>query len=209
MKQLLNIKAIFILIAFSVSNLNAQEFYFSLGLNLTTYDFEGTDNTPLNLNSKTGQFYELGYRLKMLDETLQYGVGLALNNFNTTGGDIANNYEWETTYIGINNTLEYAIISSSTSPFELLVGVQFQMMHIISGEQKINGALFDLTKETEFKGFWLQPGFLLTTKYYISDDWQLSLGYNNSIAFNTSNETQEKLKFKNHQLRFGLHFNIN
>jgi len=209
MKPLSKIKTLMVLIVFSISYLNAQEVYFTTGLNLTQYDFKGTDGLPLNLNGKTGQFYELGYRIKFNDETLQYGVGLALNNYNATGGDIANNYEWETTYLGINNTLEYAIITPSRSMFELLAGVQFQMMHIISGEQKINGALFDLTKETEFKGLWLQPGLLLTTKYHISDDWQLSLGYNYSMGFNLSNSTDEKLKFNNHQLRFGLHFNIN
>lgn len=204
------IKQFIVCLMFLSVSTQAQEVYFSTGLNLTNYDFKGTDGLPLNLNSKTGQFYELGYSIKFNDERLQYGVGLALNNFNATGGDVANNYEWETTYLGINNMLEYAIILPSRwNMFELKAGVQFQMMHIINGEQKINGTLFDLTKETEFKGLWLQPGFLLTSKYHLTDDWQLSLGYNYSMGFNLSNSTEEKLKFNNHQIRFGLHFNIN
>lgn len=186
-----------------------QEVYFSTGMNLTTYDFTGTDNLPLDFNSTTGQFYELGYKIKMMNERLHYGVGLALNNLNATAGDTANNYQWNSTFIGINNLLEYAIITSSRNPFELSAGIQMQLMHIINGEQKINGVLYDLTKETEFNGMWIQPGALLNAKYFVSDDWQLSLGYNYSVGLNLSNSTDEKLKFNNHQIRFGIHFNVN
>lgn len=213
MKRLLNIKIIILITLLSIS-LNAQEFYFSTGLNLTNYAFKGTDNMPLKLRSKTGQFYEIGLRKNIIYTKpqyiiLQYAVGLSLNNFNATGGDIINSYQWETTYIGINNKFEYVIIPASRrNIFELLVGTQFQIIHIISGQQKTNAVIFDLTKEPEFKGFWIQPGVLLDTKYYISDYLQLSIGYNYSIAFNASNSTEEKLKFKNQQICFGLHFNI-
>lgn len=210
MKLLSNTKLLLVFTLFMNFTAQAQELFFSTGVNLTTYDFKGTDNLPLELKSKTGQFYEMGYRIKMMDDRLNYGLALAINNFNATGGDIANNYEWETTYLGINNSLEYVLIQNNRSSyFELSGGFQLQIMHIVSGEQKINGVLFDLTKEDEFKGLWVQPGFLLTTKYYASDDWQFSLGYNYSLGLNTSNSTEEKLKFKNHQIRFGIHFNLN
>lgn len=203
------IKLIISCFLFISASTQAQELYFSTGLNITSYDFKSTDNLPLKLNSKTGQFYELGYRLKMMDDRLLYGVGLAINNFDATGGDTANNYTWETTYIGLNNQLEYVVLPSLRSPIELSVGAQMQLMTILNGEQSINGTLYDLTQEDEFKGIWIQPGALFTAKYFVNDAWQLSLGYNYSVGFNVSNSTEEKFKINNQQIRFGIHFNLN
>lgn len=188
--------------------MQSQELYLSSGLNLTTYSFKGTDNLPLELNSKASQFYELGYTIKRMEDRLCYGVGLAINSFDATGGDSANHYEWETTYMGLNNHLLYVILPSERNPIELSGGIQMQLMHILNGEQKINGEQFDLTEETEFTGFWIQPGVIITTKYSVSDYWQLSLGYNYSASINLSNSTEEKLKFNNQQIRLGIHFNI-
>ena len=210
MKPLLKrINLIFAFILLLSTSLKAQELYLSTGLNLTTYSFKSTDNLPLEFNKKSSQFYELGYVFKLMDEKLYYSAGLAINNFNATAGDSANHYEWETTYMGLNNQLHYVIIPSYRAPFELSTGIQMQLMQIINGEQKINGESFDLIKQKEFSGLWLQPGIILTAKYFVNDDWQLSLGYNYSIGMNLSNSTAEKLKFNNQQIRFGIHFNIN
>lgn len=209
MKTLLKkINLIFaLLLLISVSS-QAQEVYFSTGLNVTKYNFNGTDNLPLEFNSKSSQFYELGYVFKLKNERLQYGLGLALNSYNSSAGDSANRYEWETTYIGLNNHFQYVLLPKTTKRISLNAGIQMQLMHIINGEQKINAETFDLTKETEFKGLWLQPGLITTAKYAISEDLQLSLGYNYSVGFNLSNSTDEKLKFNNQQIRFGIHFNV-
>lgn len=209
MKPLL--KRINLIIAFLLllsTSSKAQELYFSTGLNFTTYSFKSTDNLPLEFRTKSSQFYELGYVFKLMDNKLHYSAGLAMNSFDATSGNSANHYEWETTYMGLNNQLQYVIVPSSRMPFELSGGVQMQLMHIINGEQKINTETFDLTKETEFKGLWLQPGLITTAKYAISEDLQLSLGYNYSVGFNLSNSTDEKLKFNNQQIRFGIHFNV-
>lgn len=209
MKQLLKSRIFFILAVVFSFSVQGQEIYFSTGVNLTSYDFKSPDNLPLKLNSKTGQFYELGYRFTMLDERLLYGVGLAINNFDATGGDTANHYTWETTYVGLSNQLEYVILPSFRSPIELSVGGQLQLMKIINGEQSINGNLYDITQEDEFKGIWIQPGAFFTVKYFVDDAWQLSLGYNYSVGVNISNSTEEKLKINNQQIRFGIHFNLN
>lgn len=203
------IKQFIVCLFFLSVSIQAQELYFSTGLNYTTYDFKSTDNLPLEFKTKSSQFYEIGYVFKLMDDKLHYSVGLAINGFDASAGDSANHYEWQTTYMGLNNQLHYVIIPSYRMPFELSVGVQMQLLHIINGEQSINGETFDLTKEKEFSGFWVQPGGILTAKYFVSDDWQLSLAYNYSTAINVSNSTEEKLKFNNQQIRFGIHFNIN
>lgn len=209
MRQLSRIKGLIFIGFFSFISAQGQEMYLSSGLNLTTYDFKGTDNIPINFNSKTSSFYELGYGIKMMGDRIRYSIGLAVNGFDATAGDSANYYEWQTTYMGLNNQLQYVIITSERSPIELSGGIQMQLMHIINGEQKINGEQFDLTKEKEFTGLWIQPGALITAKYFVSDDWQLSLGYNYSIGYNMSNSAEEKLKFNNHQIRFGIHLLVN
>ena len=209
MKQLLKIKGLICISFFSFISAQGQEMYLSSGVNLTTYNFKSTDTLPLKFNSKTSSFYELGYGIKMMDDRIRYGVGLAVNGFDATAGDSANYYEWKTTYMGLNNQLQYVIIPSERSPIELSGGLQMQLMHIINGEQKINGEQFDLTKEKEFTGLWIQPGAIITAKYFVSDDWQLSLGYNYSTSINVSNSTEEKLKFNNQQIRFGIHLLVN
>ena len=209
MKLLLKSKLIFLMSLFLSLSLQGQEVYLASGINLTTYNFQSTDNLPLAFKSKTGTFYELGYKIKMMDDIMTYGIGLAINNFGASGGDEANNYDWQTTYMGLNNQLEYIIIPSNRNPVEFIGGIQMQLMQIINGKQKINGILYDLTKENEFKGVWLQPGLLFTAKYYVSDELQLSFGYNYSVGFNLSNKTEEKLKINNQQIRFGIHFNLN
>ena len=209
MKQLLKIKGLICISFFSFISAQGQEMYLSSGVNLTTYNFKSTDNLPLKFNTKTSSFYELGYGIKMMDDRIRYGVGLAVNGFDATAGDSANYYEWKTTYMGLNNQLQYVIIPSERSPIELSGGLQMQLMHIINGEQKINGEQFDLTKEKEFTGLWIQPGAIITAKYFVSDDWQLSLGYNYSTSINVSNSTEEKLKFNNQQIRFGIHLLVN
>ena len=210
MKPLLKrINLIFGFLLLISTSSKAQELYFSSGLNFTTYNFKSTDNLPLEFKTKSSQFYELGYVFKLMNNKLHYSAGLAINGFDATSGDSANHYEWETTYLGLNNQLQYIIIPSERMPFELSAGLQMQLMHIINGEQKINGESFDLTKEKEFTGFWIQPGAIVTAKYFISDYWQLSLGYNYSVGMNVSNSTEEKVTFNNQQIRFGIHFNIN
>ena len=209
MKQLSKIKGLIYISFFSFISAQGQEMYLSSGVNLTTYNFKSTDNLPLKFNSKTSSFYELGYGIKMMDDRIRYSIGLAVNGFDATAGDSANYYEWKTTYIGLNNQLQYVIIPSERSPIELSGGLQMQLMHIINGEQKINGEQFDLTKEKEFTGLWIQPGALITAKYFVSDVWQLSLGYNYSTSINVSNSTEEKLKFNNQQIRFGIHLFVN
>ena len=186
--------------------LNAQSFYFSNGINTTSYDFKSTDDLPLEFKSKTGQLYELGYKLLNVKERMNYAIGFAINNFNSNAGDSVNQYEWETTYMGINNHFEYIIIPSDRNPIELSGAFQMQFMHIFNGVQKINGKNFDLTKEKEFTGIWIQPGVTFASKYFISDSWQISLGYNYSIGYNLSNTTEEVLKYNNHQFRFCIHF---
>ena len=167
MKPLLKkINLIFAFILLLSHKFKSTRIIFSTGLNLTTYEFKSTDNLPLEFKTKSSQFYELGYVFMLMDNKLHYSAGLAINGFDATSGDSANHYEWETTYMGLNNQLQYVIVPSSRMPFELSGGVQMQLMHIVNGEQKINGESFDLTKEKEFTGFWIQPGASCYSKIF-------------------------------------------
>lgn len=208
-KLLKKTKLLFVCLFFLGLSIKAQGIYFTTGLNTTTYNFKGTDNFPLEFNTKIGSFYELGYSFNLIENILNYDTGIALNDFNSLSGDTANNYQWYSTYIGLNNHLNYIIIPAYRMPFELSAGFQLQLMHILNGEQLINNESFDLTKEKEFKGFWVQPGAEVSLKYFINDFLQICIGYNYSISINTSNSSEEKLKFNNQQLRFGFHFTTN
>ena len=117
MKQLSKkIKLIISCFLFISVSTQAQEVYFSTGLNLTTYDFKGTDNLPLEFKTKSSSFYEIGYVFKLMDNRLNYSSGLTINGYDSSAGDSANHYDWQTTYMGLNNQLQYVIIPSNRVP---------------------------------------------------------------------------------------------
>ena len=203
MKKLL----ILIVIMFSLQSVHSQEVYFSAGKNFTTYDYKnssGASNT--NLKSGTGNFFELGYIKPLQNEKFAYSVGLALNEYNSVGGNSANSYTWNTQYLGAQGGFTYSILDRGD--FDILPKFGLNMGTIISGKQTINGTYYDLTKEKEFSGLLLTPSLGFQVKYNLSSDGFISLGYSYCKGFNLSNSTDQKLSFNTNQLQFGVHYTI-
>lgn len=200
MKKLLLI----ILIALSFQHLQAQEIYLQTGKNFTQYDYKsGTDSAP-NLQSGSGNFYEIGYVMTLNNETLTYAVGLSLNEYNAIGGDINSSYSWNTQYMGVENTLSIAFLN--TGGFQASANGGLGISTLLYGKQNLNGQYLDLSSQKEFAGIWLAPNLGLTASYNVDNDIYLSLGYSYSKSFNVSNNTDEKLLFNNNQIQFGVHF---
>ena len=187
----------------------AQEVYFYTGKNFTTYDFKNSSGaTNPNLKNGTGNFYELGYTHPLSNEKINIHLGLALNEYNSVGGNSSNSYSWNTQYLGIQSHASYSLLDNRSS-FDILPHIGMNLGTIISGNQTINGTYFDLTKEKEFSGLLVTPSLGIQVKYNLAAAGYISLGYNYCKGINLSNSTAQKLGFSTSQLQFGIHYAIN
>lgn len=94
-------------------------FFFQAGKNITSYDFE-TTNQPASLSAPdyrvgTGNFYEIGFSPKRSIQNgpiqnVTYLVSLAYNEFNAEASKDLNSYAWKTRYLGLQNVIEYAFL---------------------------------------------------------------------------------------------------
>lgn len=204
-------KKLILLITFYIlcQNSTAQEVYFYTGKNFTAYDFKNSSGaTNTNLKNDTGNFYELGYTKSLSNEKINLNIGLALNEYNSVGGNSTNSYSWNTQYLGIQSQISYSVLNNR-SVFDVLPHLGVNIGSIISGKQTINGIYFDLTKEKEFSGLVVTPSLGLQIKYNLAAAGYISLGYNYCKGINLTNSTEQKLAFTTHQLQFGIHYAIN
>ena len=186
----------------------SQEVYFLAGSNITKYKFkssEGVMTTPLQ--SGTGSSYEMGYRSPLQEDKIFYNLSMTLNDYNAVAGSMASNYNWQTKYIGVQNSVSFNFPVSNN--FQLVLKGGVDLATIIYGKQTANGVVYDLTRQDEFSGLLFSPFLGAQTKYQLSDFGFLSFGYNYSKSLNPFNGSPDKLSFHTSQIQFGIHFNIN
>jgi hypothetical protein len=208
-------KLIFILLfTLIVSGVYSQEIYFLTGKNYTTYQlrYQGAETVNQLDKKGSGSSYEIGLALPIkvqrlaFDNNLDYIVGLNLNQFNASAGNQNNHYSWDTEYIGITNALKFSFVQ--TNHVEISVKGGFTTATLISGSQKIKNFKFDLHNQKDFNGIILSPLLGLQAKCNLSEYGYLSLGYNYSRSFSLTNTTEKKLSFLNHQILFGISFEL-
>jgi len=192
------------MIVMSFQSIQSQEIYFKTGKNFTQYDYKSDTNSSPSLQAGSGNFYEIGYVMKLNNEMLKYAIGLSLNEYNAIGGNAVSSYSWNTQYLGVQNTFCIAFVKKRG--FEASANGGLGISTIIYGKQNINGEYLDLSSQKEFSGIWVAPKLGLTASYNVDNDIYLSLGYAYSKSFNLSNSTDEKLSFNNSQIQFGVHF---
>lgn len=192
----------------SIDSMFSQEVYFYTGKNFTTYDYKTSSGAlSPDLKSGIGNFYELGFSSPLENEQFAYSLSLALNEYNSVGGNSANSYSWNTDYLGVQGGFTFSIMSRSN--FNILPKFSLNMATLISGRQSIDGTYYDLIKEKEFSGLVLTPSLGLQMKYNLSDYGFISLGYSYCKGLNLTNSTDQKLSFTTNQLQFGVHYAIN
>jgi hypothetical protein len=184
---------------------NAQNAYLLTGSNFSTYHFNSPMTTPLE--SGTGNFYEIGYSMQLKPKNLCYNVGINVNEYNAYAHSTANNYEWNTKYLGIQNALEYRIALGEQLSLNVQAGINISS--IVYGRQQINGVYYNLMKQDEFSYVNIDPYARLQLAYKIGDIGCMSVGYGFCKSFFWMNNTSEKLSITTNQLVFGIHLNIN
>ncbi len=190
----------------------SQEVYFNTGKNFTKYIYKNSNfQTNPNLQSGTGNFYEVGLTTPFINNHISYSTGLALNEYNAIGGNLASSYRWDTKYLGIHGGISYSFFPRATNPNKNLdfgVNAGINGATIIYGKQEVNGAYYDLINQKEFSGIILESVIGFQLKYHVSSFGFLSMGYNFCQSVNLTNTTSEKLFFNTNQLELGIHFTI-
>ena len=187
----------------SVQLLSAQEVYLSTGKNFTTYKYATSNGqSNQNLRSGSGSSYELGY-IHPVDNKFSYSVALTIDQLNAEGANGTSNYQWNTNYIGIQNSLLYTVFKTEKN-LELNFKAAINTVTIVGGRQLLNNEYYDLTKQKEFNGILFQPLLGLQLKYTVLDNLKLSIGFATSKVF--TNAQNESLSLLNNQLQLGLHF---
>jgi hypothetical protein len=203
-----------LLFLFLVNMGYSQEIYFLTGKNYTNYKIRYNGSETVNGLEKNGEgdSYEIGLALPIkvqrlaFDNNLNYTIGLTLNQYNAEAGDQANNYEWKSEYVGLQNALVYSFIKSNH--LDLAVKGGFNVSTIVSGSQKINNSRLELTNQKDFNGIVISPLLGIQAKCNLSEYGYLSLGYNYSRSINLTNNTDKKLSFLTNQVVFGISFEL-
>jgi opacity protein-like surface antigen len=202
-------KIIIIIALLSFSKSFSQEFFLTMGKNYSSFEFTSS-NADSNLSYRTelGEAYAVGYELDFNKSSFAYQISLTYNQFNASASNGATNYAWNTSYLGLQNTISYSL-TNLNEDIQLFFNAGLNTTTILRGDQFVNTFYYDLKKQEEFSGIILQPLIGLNMKYAVSDNLKLSLGYHFSKSFNVTNSTDEKLSFLNNQIKLGLHFPLN
>ena len=200
--------SLLIIVFFAFTNCYSQEVYFLTGSNFTKYNFKSSNQTmTTELQCGTGSNYEIGYYFPLKSDEFSYSAGITLNELNAVAGSSANNYQWNTKYLGGQSALNYTY--SITDAFQIALKGGINLSKIVYGKQNINGVIYDLTNQKEFSGIYFSYFAGVHANYKFNNLGYLSFGYGILNGMNTSNSTQEKLSFNTQQIQFGIHFNIN
>lgn len=199
-------KLFLVTLFFTTCLLSAQGVFFKMGKNFTSFSYKNT--TPFTDKIKingTGSSYELGYAMPLKYKDFSYLGSVTLNDYNATGESDLNNLEWKTTYIGVQNVVDYRFYDSFYFFISAQAGLNVSTM--LYGKQQLNNATYNLTKNKDFSGLILQPVLGLNAKYYISKSGYLSLGCNFTKSMSL-NPTPEKVSFNTFQILFGGYFDL-
>jgi hypothetical protein len=210
MKQISLFIVMLFFIAFSNTS-NAQGYYFNFGQNFTKYDYKNSQGQRnSNLKSDNGITVDFGYQWIISDnEKWHYKAGLSFQQFNAKGQNDTFNYSWVTNYLGIQNGVSYDVYTSSDDDFVINLNTGFTASKIIKGEQLINNSSYDLTKENEFKGLFLQPHLGVENEIKLNDFAVLGLGYRFSKAIRSSTPESESLNFINNAFYINFKYLVN
>ena len=197
-------------------NANAQDFYISIGKNISNFDYKSSNGSDENLDFRSGMGnnIELGYTSSLKNNRFVHAIGLSYNEFNAEASNYATSYSWETKYLGIINKFSNNLSNTNSEWLSglgvtVLLNIGFVTATLISGKQFVNNYhYYDLGKHEDFSGILLQPFVGFTTQYNVSRNLRLNLGYNFSKTFNLLNKSTEKISFNTSQFQFGIQVSL-
>lgn len=206
-------KKLLFVLAFSVATItHAQQVYATGGWTIASFDFVNNEGQSLdNLESKTQNYFGVGYRTPILAKGLNLNAGATYNSYGATGSDPALNnfFDWDVDYLGLGLALDYVV--NAGSELEVFIKGGFSAEWMVQGTQRINNQVFDIRKTEEFDdtAYFFRGGG--GASYPISDRSRLYIeySYGQSLALNDNNNSQvTELKINTHMIGLGIQIDI-
>jgi len=211
----------FVLVFLLYTEVYGQEVFFKTGKNFTTYEFKSDSGLGITFLPGRGDSYEFGLGFPFAEKAgtgptmgshntssptwLKYEASFTLDSYDSYGGDLNNNYSWETTYGGVRNRLS---ILGRVGSLELsLMGI-LGASKMIAGTQVVNKSRFDLREFEDFSGVFIEGGLGGSASFQVVNQGFLSLSYGYSKSFRVGEQTPDRLRFDNHRIAFGIYFKL-
>lgn len=103
-------KILLSVILLTVFNSYAQEAYLYSGNNITNYKYKiGKKAFNSNLQSGSGNFYEVGLISPIVNNRIFYSVGVSMNEFNSLGSTLTSSYKWNTRFFGVDSGISFSL----------------------------------------------------------------------------------------------------
>jgi hypothetical protein len=190
----------------------SQEFYINMGKNYTTYHFKNAPNISSTVSEDLGNSFEIGYLFELEEsrQKMSYEFGLSLNEYNAIVKAPEDAIKYNTQYLGLTSTLNYAILGGhDRDRFMVYLKGGLSANRFLSGKEEIDGKIYDLKNYDEFNKSFFMISLGLHANMIISDDLSFNLGYNRyETLFNTGNTPGQSLSFSVEQIKMGLTFRI-
>lgn len=190
--------------------LSGQTIYLKNGKNFTDFKFIQADGTHSpGFQKGVGDVYDLGIRYILFKEKSHlFGeVGIIVNEYNAFVGIKSNYITWKTYYLGIQNSALYSFINRYNYFMAIRLGVNTSK--IMYGKEEVNGIIYDLRKEDNFKRFLFQYVIGLDMKYNATNEISIGLGFNLINSSNLSKAGAPKFFINNKQMTASIFFIIN
>jgi outer membrane protein OmpA-like peptidoglycan-associated protein len=175
--------------------LHSQTIEIEGGLSYSNYNYENSFNTS-NSNVKA----DLAGYLKIQLDTLfssPFTYGIKLQQYNATGGNQAQAYNWNALYGGLFISTNILNIND-----RIRVKAQAGLSSLMFGEQQIGGSKYRLRSEKEFNGLWQNFGGQATLKIKDASMWTILASYSIEQSIKLGEQGPESLNFLSQN--FGL-----
>jgi hypothetical protein len=188
----------------------SQSIYLKLDKNISRFDFVSSEGKiDSDIQSNIGSGFEVGYSTLLYKKhpRFSYSGGITYNEFNASVGTSANLIKWQTVYLGVKNSITYTFIKIKKGSLGIKLGQNISKL--IYGKEEVNGILFDIKNQKDFKGILLQNVAGLEAKYLISDKIDFGLGYNYMYSIDLASKAPQKFSIVTQQLSTTLYFKFN
>jgi uncharacterized protein YueI len=188
----------------------SQSIYLKLDKNISRFDFVSSEGKmDSDIQSNIGSGFEVGYSTLLYKKhpRFSYSGGITYNEFNASVGTSANLIKWQTVYLGVKNSITYTFIKIKKGSLGIKLGQNISKL--IFGKEEVNGILFDIKNQKDFKGILLQNVAGLEVKYLISKNVDFGLGYNYMYSIDLASKAPQKFSIVTQQLSTTLYFKFN
>lgn len=185
-----------------------QVIFSEIGQTISKFNYTNSTGGSLNnLQSGTGTYVGLGYKIPLKSDKTSIILGGLYSNYAAIGSDaITDNYfEWDVSYVGVNVGAEYKFARSRE--FVFFIKATASLEYLLRGVQTLNNQVFKLNGEDEFDNFIVAPRIGLGVQYPISNTAALYAQYQYGTSFsliNSNPEDSEKLRIDTHNIGIGI-----